>query len=185
MRYRAGFVRVLVSAAVIVVGGCGYRPLASHDTTGGAGPRLVVVAGPAHVPSARTADALVGAVTMRLAEAGEVRGGEGYPRVEVDLVRIDETVEGLAATGDTPLSRGLRVTVVGRARVVRAAGEPPALDTGDVGAHVTVTAGGTTASALVLRDEASVGAARLLGRRLAERILGLPAPTDEGRGSDF
>jgi len=183
---RAGaFHRVgLVLALAAFASGCGYGTLASHGASAG-GPRLFVAHGEATTPSARTADALVAAVSGRLAEASELRGGEGFPRVEVDLVRVDETVEALAAAGNTPLSRGLRITVVGRARVLRAPGEPPALDTGDMSAHVTVTAGGTSASALVLRDEASAGAARLLGRRLAERVLGLPSPSDEGRGSDF
>lgn len=185
MVFRAGFLAVSWLVVVALVSGCGYRALASHDGTGGAGPRLFVAHGPTVVPSARSADALVAAVSGRLAEANELRGGDGYPRVEVDLVRIDETVEGLASTGSSPISQGLRVTVVGRARVVRAKGEASALETGDMSAHVTVTSGGTSASALVLRDEASVGAARILGRRLAERVLGLPAPSDEGRGSDF
>ncbi len=188
MRYRAGAptrLSALLGLAVwagITSSGCGYRSLAAHATTG---QTLHVLAGPRVVPAARAHDALVAAVSGRLAEAGELAGGAGYPRLEVELLRIDETAEALAVSAERPLARGLRVTAVGRARVLRAPGAEPAFDTGDMSAHVFVTAGGDAASALVLREEAVVAAARELGRRLGERVLGLPAASDEGRGADF
>ncbi len=171
--------------ATLVLPACGYRPIAGYERSGAEGPRLHVVFGPRTVPAARAHDALVGAVSSRLAEARELAGGAGYPRLEVELVRIDETAEGLSSAGDVPLSRGLRITVVGRARVLRGPNEAAAFDTGDVSAHVTLSSSGPAPQALVLREEATMGAARLLGRRLAERALGLPSPSDEGRGSDF
>lgn len=164
--------------------GCGYRPLAAHGANG-ANQRLSVVAGSRTVPSARAQDALVAATAGRLAEAGELAGGTGYPRLEVELVRLDETAEALAPSGGRPLARGLRITALGRARVIRAAGEEPAFDTGDMSAHAFVTAGGSAEASLVLRDEAATLAARALGRRLGERVLGLPSPSDEGRGTDY
>lgn len=180
------WVWVWASLALTALVGCGYKPLASYARVGGEGePRLHVVVGARTVPAARAHDALVGAVVGRLSEAGQFEGGTGYPRVEVELVRIDETAEGLAVAGDSPISRGLRVTVLGRARVLRGPSEAPAFDTGDVSAHVTISSSGPAPRALVLREDAVAGAARLLGRRLAERVLGIPAPSDEGRGSDF
>jgi len=181
--------RTVVGLALAVAGclGCGYRPLAAH----GAGEqRLSVVAGARTVPAARAHDALVVATAGRLAEAGELAGGAGYPRLEVELVRIDETAEALAPSGERPLARGLRITATGRARVLRGPSEEPAFDTGDMSAHAFVSAGGagtagSAASPLALRDEAAALAARALGRRLAERVLGLPSPSDEGRGADL
>ena len=178
-------VAIGLGLATLVLPACGYRPIAGYERSGAEGPRLHVVFGPRTVPAARAHDALVGAVSSRLAEARELAGGTGYPRLEVELVRIDETAEGLASAGDVPLSRGLRITVVGRARVLRGPNEAAAFDTGDVSAHVTLSSSGPAPQALVLREEATMGAARLLGRRLAERALGLPSPSDEGRGSDF
>lgn len=186
MRMRS---RALAAVFALVVASCGYRPLVAHDTTARGGEpasgRLAVVRGVGLAPYPAAADALVGAFSSRLAEARELRSGEGYPRVEIELLRVDELAEGIAEVGGSPLGRGVRIVVVGRARVVRAPGEEPAFDTGDVSANVVASASGPAASALVVRDEAAVGAARALGRRLAERVLGLPAPTDEGRGNDF
>jgi hypothetical protein len=137
------------------------------------------------VPAARAADALAGAVSGRLAEAGELLPGTGYPMLEVELSRVDETGEGLADASARPLARGLRITAVGRARVFRDASSEAALDTGDVSAHVSLAPGTVEAEALVLRERAVVAASQKLGVRLAERVLGLPAPSDEGRGADF
>lgn len=189
MRTRLGALVAIVGMAALAGTACGYRPLAAHDTTARGGEpasgRLAVVRAVGLAPYPAAADALTAAVSARLAEARELRSGEGYPRVEIELLRVDELAEGIAEVGASPLGRGVRIVVVGRARVVRAAGEEPAFDTGDVSANVVASASGPATSALVVREEAAVGAARALGRRLAERVLGLPAPTDEGRGNDF
>ena len=173
---------VLVALTVAACLGCGYRPLAAH---GAGAQRLAVVAGARTVPAARAEDALVAATAGRLAEAGELAGGAGYPRLEVELLRLDETAEALAPSGGRPLGRGVRVTATGRARVLRAPDEAPAFDTGDMSAHVFVGTASSAASSLALRDEAAALAARALGRRLGERVLGLPSPSDEGRGADY
>lgn len=174
--------RLAVALVVAACLGCGYRPLAAH---GAGAQRLAVVAGARTVPAARAQDALVASTAGRLAEAGELAGGAGYPRLEVELVRLDETAEALGPSGGRPLARGLRVTATGRARVLRAPSEEPAFDTGDMSAHVFVSAAGSPASSLAARDEAAALAARALGRRLGERVLGLPSPSDEGRGADY
>jgi hypothetical protein len=174
----------LAALALTCVASCGYRPLASHGAASPGG-GLHVVPGKRMVPAARAADALAGSVAGRLAEAGELLPGTGYPMLEVELLRVDETGEGLADVQGRPLARGLRITAVGRARVFRGPSAEAALDTGDVSAHVSLAPGTVEAEALVLRERAVVAASQKLGIRLAERVLGLPAPSDEGRGADF
>lgn len=174
----------LVAFALTCAASCGYRPLASHGAASPGG-GLHVTHGKRMVPAARAADALASSVSGRLAEAGELLPGTGYPMLEVELLRVDETGEGLADASGRPLARGLRITAVGRARVYRGPSTEAALDTGDVSAHVSLAPGALEAEALVLRERAVVAASQKLGVRLAERVLGLPAPSDEGRGADF
>ncbi len=140
---------------------------------------------PGFVASARVSDAVLAGVRDRLAEAGAFEGGPGYPRVEVEVLRVDETSEGIAARGGLPVARGLRLAVLGRARLIRAPGEPPSLDTADVRASVIIGSEGEPRGAMLAREEALRGAALGLGRRLADRLLGVPSASDEGDGPDF
>jgi hypothetical protein len=133
-----------------------------------------------------------------LARAGALRGGTSYPRVVVEVLRIDVVSEGVAvvpgampgtsigglplspAGAPLPLARGTRIGVLARAWVERGEGATKERDTGDLRtADVMQVEVDARLEALRL-DDASRAAARRLGERLARRVLGEPDAPDDG-----
>lgn len=181
-----------------------------------AAPFAVIGALP-RAPSAAAAAAAESGARSELARAGVLASGAeasaGCSTIEIELLRIEEEAAGIAlytgtdaatdtatdaatdtATG-TPLARGLRVTVTGRARLWPAGSlgtasprgttapppkRAPLRDTGDVRATLVLSRGqGDAAATSASRDDAARLAGKRLGERLARRILGLPDPADE------
>jgi len=153
---------------------CGYHSVYA------AGPQ-----GKLHVTLARTlvadpvaADEVAAGVREELAKAVALEAGEGYPRVEIEVLRAEESSEGVAAGPSGPLARGTGVGVVARAWVAPAAGEQVS-DTGDVRAEETIRVDPTALASGFHHADALRAAARRLGHALGARILGLPAASDE------
>lgn len=155
---------------------CGYHPL-----YGGAPPRGLHV----HLARAAVANAVVAAEVERgarevLAREGALLSGEGYPRLEIEVLRIDETSEGVAATPFiTPQARGTRLGVLGRAYVEAREGEAAEADTGDMRASDLVTSPlGDPKAELFGREDTLRAVGRRLGQKLAARALGHPAASE-------
>jgi hypothetical protein len=174
----------------VALAACGYRPA---YTSGSGGGRLHVVLAHAPVASSVAADEVVSGVRDELAREGGLAPGDGYPRVEVEVTRLDEAADAIAAgaAGTVPAARATAVGVVARAWLVRAEGAEHERDTGDV--RVLLEAGATTpgdatesASASAVdalhHDDALRAAARRAGVRLARRVLGQPAPEGDLAG---
>lgn len=155
--------------------GCGYRSLRSFPAAPGA---LSVVAGPSQVPDVTlVGDAVYGA---QAALAREARlGREAYPRLVVEIVRVDERSSGVRDAGGQPLARGASLGLLGRARVLDGPGAPARFDTGDVRVAADVAAEADPRADTLRRDDALRSLARRLGEALAGRVLGLPTPLDE------
>jgi hypothetical protein len=164
-----------LALAALAAAGCGYRPLRSFSAAPG---ELHVVAGASQVPDVTlVSDAVHGAqVTL----AREARLGQGpYPRLEVEVVRIDERSSGVRALEGQPLARGVSLGLLGRARVLRAPGAAAQFDTGDVRVAADIAAEPDLRADTLRRDDALRALARRLGETLAGRVLGLPSPLDE------
>ncbi|HEY8086996.1 MAG TPA: hypothetical protein VIF09_04105, partial [Polyangiaceae bacterium] len=69
---------------------CGYH--AAY----GAGGRLHVHVVRSMVPDAVAADEVASGVREELAREGALEAGDGYPRVEIEVLREDEQSEGVA-----------------------------------------------------------------------------------------
>lgn len=159
---------------------CGYQPV-----YGGAG------AGALHVKVVRSlvADVVAGdevasGVREELARAGALAPGEGYPRVEIEVLRADEASEGVQAGASGPVARATDVGIVARAWIVRAPGSEAQSETGDLRAEETlaVDEGPSTPdprASTFHHADALRAAARRLGRALGARVLGLPASSEE------
>jgi hypothetical protein len=177
-----------LAALGLLCAACGY-----HAVYGGAdGERMHVVLARSVVADAVAAGEVVSGVREELAREGALAAGDGYPRVEVEVTRIDEASDAIAAGtgaqgGQVPVARATDVGVVARAWLMRSAGGAEERDTGDVRALVTEGAtrandetGGSVAAPSAVdalrHDDAVRAAARLAGIRLARRILGRPAP---------
>jgi hypothetical protein len=167
-------------AAVIFLGSCGYRPLYGGER--GDDRFCVVGVSPLVADSAVVAEVEAG-VRAGLARAGGLRAGAGYPRVVVEVLRIDAESEGIKSvpgTPTSPLARGTRVGVLARAWVERAPDGPKERDTGDLrAANVMGVEPDARLEALRL-DDATRASARRLGERLARRVLGEPDAPEDG-----
>jgi hypothetical protein len=114
-----------------------------------------------------------------LARRGVLEQGDGWPRIEVEVLRADETSEGIAARPNRPVARATDVALVARAWVVAAPGSSPQSDTGDLRAEDTIAVDTNAATgaqdlraSAFHRADALNAAARRLGRELARRIAG-------------
>jgi hypothetical protein len=171
----AGLLLLGVAAA-----SCGYRA-----EYGGAPPeaRLTLTAAPALVARPEAVQAALAGVRHELSAAGALRAGKGYPRVVVEVLRVDELSGGVARAetdaGAIPLARGSAVGVVARAWVQEHAGAPPARDTGDMRRVQSYASGGDAVLEGQRHSAAIRAAARELGRALGRRLLGHPEPATE------
>jgi hypothetical protein len=174
--HRLRFVRrALVAAALFAAGGCGYRPAAERA----AGERLAVVAAPFKTPYAMAAQEVLNGAREELARA-EALGSGGFPRLVVEVVRVDELPVGIQAPGgQSPLGRGSDVGVTARAWVEAREGSPVSRDTGDMRRVETVAQGTDSVTSSVAASDAVRASARRVGRALALRTLGIPEPSIE------
>jgi hypothetical protein len=163
--------------------GCGYRP-----AYGGSRPaaRLSVTAAPPKVARAEVVAAAVAGARDELSRAGVLSTEGAYPKLFVEVLRVDEWPRGIAALPSgadrrqlIALARGASVAVVGRAWVVEGEGRTPVRDTGDVRRSDTYATAPAASSDALQYSAAASSAGRKLGRALAKRVLGEPTPAME------
>jgi len=138
-----------------------------------------------HLSRVAVADTVVATEVERgaretLAREGALLAGDGYPRLDIEVLRIDETSEGVAATPFlTPQARGTRLGVLARAYVEAREGAAAEADTGDMRASDLVTSPlGDPKAELFGREDTLRAVARRLGQKLAGRALGHPVPSE-------
>jgi hypothetical protein len=158
---------------------CGYRAVYGGETE-----HLHVKVVRMLVPDAVACDEVASGVREELARGGSLEAGEGYPRVEIEVLRAAQSSEGVAAVGGNPQARATDVSLAARAWIVRAEGAAPERDTGDLRTDESITIderGGAPdpRADLFHVPEARRAAARRLGHKLGQRLLGLPAASEE------
>jgi hypothetical protein len=161
-----------LAAGYLALAACGYRPLHSVQTGES---RLHVALVRAAVADPTAADEVASGAREELAKEGALAGGEGYPRVEIEVLRADETSEGIVAPGDAPAARATEVGIVARAWIVAEAGGPALHDTGDMRAEDLVGADADARVDVLHHTDALRAVARRIGARLARKVLGQPA----------
>jgi hypothetical protein len=136
------------------------------------------------VPDAVASDEVTSGMRDELAREGALDGGEGWPRAEVEVLRADEASEGIAVRGGAPAARATEASIVGRAWITFSPGASPELDTGDMRSAV-VAAIDESSGALDPRAsgfhhaDALRAAARRLGQKLARKLMGHPATSED------
>jgi hypothetical protein len=141
------------------------------------GPSYEVVTGRVATSSFEAVQEAAAGVRSELGPAGAL--GSGFPRVVVEVLRIDERSIGVRSMGNTqPLARGSELAVVGRAYVLERADAAPSRDTGDFSRSVQFAAGTTPSADAASRSRAVRDAARSLGKALGRALLGLPEPSE-------
>jgi len=156
----------------VSISGCGYGPV--YGASGGS--RYEVVTGRVATASFEAAQEAAAGVRSELGPAGAL--GSGFPRVVVEVLRVDERSTGVRSMGNTPLARGSEIAVVGRAYVLERADAAPSRDTGDLSRSTQFAAGTTPSADAASRSRAVRDAARSLGKALGRALLGLPEPLD-------
>ncbi|MDF3071540.1 MAG: hypothetical protein K0R38_7141 [Polyangiaceae bacterium] len=152
--------------------GCGYQPAYAS------GAHYSVVAGDVRTAQFEAGQAALSGVRAELAAAAAA-GGPEYPRVVVEVLRVDERSIGVRNTiEDVPLARGSEVVVVGRARLLEAPNAAATFDTGDMSRAAQFASGSTPSEDAAARSRAVRDAARSLGKALGRSILGLPEPAE-------
>ena len=180
-RVRAqGYVVAVLAIVVSAVGGCGYHAVYANEASG-EGAKLHVKLVRSLVPDAVAADEVVSGLRDELAQSGALAAGEGYPRVEVEVLRLDESSEGIAAPrgASGPVARGTQVAVVARAWIASAADAPVVHDTGDMRVLDAIAVGQSAVSDSFQHADATRAAARRMGHKLALKVLGHPANSEE------
>jgi hypothetical protein len=163
-------------ALAVGLAACGYRPL--HGAVP-EGERLAVAAAPAVDVDAAVLAEVEAGVRSALSRAGALRGGGGWPRVVVEVLRVDASGEGIALSAGAPRARATRAAVVARAWVERAPGAPRERDTGDLRASDVSAVAESAAAELLADASARAAVARRLGERLGRRVAGEPDAPDD------
>jgi hypothetical protein len=158
---------------------CGYHPV--HG--GPPAERFSVVLASTNVPDVAASDEVVAGVRDEFARLGVLHDGGSYPRCEIEVLRVDESSEGIrAAKNDDkvllPVARATRVGVVARAWIIRSKDGPRERDTADMRASGTASVASDARTATFQQVDAVRAAGRRVGRALAARVLGLPVSSD-------
>ena len=165
-----------IAFALLLVS-CGYRSVYADRE------KLGVALSSSSVPDAIASDEVLAGVREELARYGALGSGTTYPRCEVEVLRADEASEGIAAADGAgrlvPQSRATRAGLVVRAWIRRSPGTTLERDTGDLRTLETIAVAPDATHAAFSYDDALRSAGRRAGKRLADRLLGLPAPTEE------
>jgi hypothetical protein len=160
-------------AVLVGLAGCGYQPVYSAQ----GGRHYDVVAGHYATASFEAAQVAVAGVRSELGAAQAL--GSGFPRVVVEVLRVDERSIGIGSmSNETPLASGTEIVVVGRAQVFQSEGAPPLIDTGDFSRAAQYASGASPGADAAGRARAVRDAARKLGRALGRAVLGLPEPAE-------
>jgi hypothetical protein len=153
---------------------CGYHPLYAERPT-----VLSVVAGELLVPEFNATQAALSGAKSELAAARRLAEGGGFPRLVIDLLRVDEVSRGIHVQGGLPVAGSMSIAVVVRGRVLAGPDQDAELDTGDL-RRASQTAGSSNVRAdSVAYDNAIRSAAERAGRAAARAVLGIPEPSDE------
>jgi hypothetical protein len=131
------------------------------------------------VPEANAVQAAVSGARAELAASGRLAEGSGFPHLAIDLLRIDEVSRGVHVQSGQPVARGMGIAVVVRGRLLFAADQEPAMDTGDMRRAEQLTGDPDPRTDSAAHDQAVRAAAERAGRAAARVALGIPEPSDE------
>ena len=172
LTHRVSWIFLILSIGVA----CGYAPKygSRRDV------RLSVAPAAHRVAEIDVVDATLDGVRAELSRAGALGPGGAYPRLVVEVVRVDEVSAGIALSPDAgPLARGSAVAVVARAWVIPSVGARSERDTGDIRRVEHVMSDVDSRHDATHYHEALRSAAKGVGRALARRVLGGPEPAEE------
>ncbi len=159
----------------VLTSGCGYGAVYAPAP----GQHLSVSVGQALVPEPLAVQAVASGARSELAAAGQLGRDAEFPRLVIDVLRVDEGSRGIHVQAGQPAAAGMSIAVVVRARVFTGDNQDPTIDTGDLRRAVQLTGDADPRADSAAYDVALRGAAERAGRAAARAAIGLPEPADE------
>jgi hypothetical protein len=155
--------------------GCGYRPVYSLP----ASQRLSVQLGQILIAEPLAAQSAASGARAELAAAGLLGRDLEFPRLVIDVLRVDELSRAIHVEAGHPVAGGMSIALVIRARVFAADSQEPTLDTGDLRRAVQEAGDSDPHVDSAAYDVALRSAGERAGRAAARSALGIPEPADE------
>lgn len=159
----------------LLAAGCGYHSVYAQP----ASQRLSVELGQILIPEPLAAQSTASGARAELAAAGLLGHDSEFPRLVIDVLRVDELSRAIHVEAGHPAAGGMSIAVVIRARVFAADGQEPTLDTGDIRRAVQETGDSDPHVDSAAYEVALRSAAERAGRAAARAALGIPEPVDE------
>jgi hypothetical protein len=159
----------------VLLSGCGYRSVYGQPGS----ERLTVQIGQVLIPEPLAAQAAASGVRSELAAAGLLASGAQFPRLVLDVLRVDELSRGIHVQAGQPRAAGMSIALTVRGRVFQAENLEPRLDTGDLRRSVQLSGDSTARTDSSAYDAALRSAAERAGRAVARIAIGIPEPNDE------
>jgi hypothetical protein len=131
------------------------------------------------VPEPLAAQSAASGARAELAAAGLLGHDAEFPRLVIDVLRVDEVSRAIHVEAGNPVAGGMSIAVVLRARVFAGDSQEAMLDTGDVRRAVQETGDPDPRVDSAAFDGALRSAAERAGRAVARAALGIPEPGDE------
>lgn len=160
----------------VLLAACGYQAAYAPS----AGEKLSVHVGQVLIPEALAAQAAASGVRSELAAAGLLADSVQFPRLVLDVLRVEELSRGVHVQDGRPRASGMSVALTVRGRIFQAENQEPRLDTGDLRRAVQVSGDADPRVDSAAYDAALRSAAERAGRAVARAALGIPEPNDEG-----
>lgn len=158
-----------------LLSGCGYRSVYGQS----ARERFSVHVGQVLIPEPLAAQSAASGARSELAAAGLLASGAQYPRLVIDVLRVDELSRGIHVQAGQPRAAGMSIALTVRGRIFRAENQEPTLDTGDLRRAVQLSGDADPRADSAAYDTALRSAAERAGRAIARVALGIPEPNDE------
>jgi hypothetical protein len=159
----------------VLLTGCGYHSVYGQP----ASERLSVQVGQVLIPEPIATQAAANGVRSELAAAGLLANDAQFPRLVIDILRVDELSRGIYVQAGQPRAAGMSIALTVRGRVFQAENQEPRLDTGDLRRSVQLSGDPDSRADSAAYDVALRSAAEHAGRAVARIALGIPEPNDE------
>jgi len=159
----------------VLLTSCGYHSVYGQSTS----EPLSVQVGQVLIPEPLAAQAAASGVRSELAAAGVLANGGQFPKLVLDVLRVDELSRGIHVQAGQPHAAGMSVALTVRGRVFQAENQEPRFDSGDVRRSVQLTGDSDPRADSAAYDAALRSAAERAGHAVARMALGIPEPNDE------
>lgn len=165
----------LWASSLAGVSGCGYRAVYGQASAS----KFSVGSGQVLVPELGAPQAALSGARAELSAAGALGPADTFPRLTLDVLRVDELSRGVRVTAGQPQAAAMSVAVVVRGRLFPGEGQESTLDTGDLRRSVQLAGDADPRVDSAAYDAAVRAAAERAGRAAARAALGIPEPADE------